>query len=303
MIAGGMILSGPWLQGITLDPSLNVDSADITSYIASFIAGPAILPSGGMRQLVKHLARQLPEGTVRCQAPVKHVTPHSIILRDDQEVAASAVVVATDGDQAHLWKQGYEPDQQEDTGAQTTVKPIQSTGRPWRTAQVFHFAIHNPSDLQQENLKNRGRWLHLNALHQTIPNLGLINSVVFPSQVTSGYAPVGKELASVAILPQSKQTINHTNETSTGQQTVQAEQAVTVKQHLQSWWPQAEGWDCIAAHTVHRALPDYRQDWSQPTQQGWYCCGDHTSRPGIGAAMRSGLKIARHIQQHILLTG
>jgi len=62
-----------------------------------FAAGDSAVPATGMQAISDQLAAGLPDGAVRLDTPVRSVRADGVVTEDGADLAASAVVVATDG--------------------------------------------------------------------------------------------------------------------------------------------------------------------------------------------------------------
>jgi phytoene dehydrogenase-like protein len=91
----------PLFSGIQLDPDLEVSSRRFDLILRMLAGGSTALPREGMGAIPAQLAATLPEGTVRLDARVASVRPTSVDLADGQRMEARAVVVATEGPEAH----------------------------------------------------------------------------------------------------------------------------------------------------------------------------------------------------------
>ncbi|MEZ5411268.1 MAG: FAD-dependent oxidoreductase [Acidimicrobiales bacterium] len=89
-------LLGPLFAGITLDPELGVSSRVLEFVFRMLSAGPAGVPARGMGAIPAQLAARLPDGAVATAVPVEAVGATAVTLADGEQVAADAVVVATD---------------------------------------------------------------------------------------------------------------------------------------------------------------------------------------------------------------
>ena len=91
----------PLFAGIQLDPDLEVSSRRFDLILRMLAAGPTAVPAGGMGAVPGQLASRLPEDTVRLGAKVERLEGTAVVLEDGEVLAARAVVVATDGPEAH----------------------------------------------------------------------------------------------------------------------------------------------------------------------------------------------------------
>lgn len=136
--------------------------------------------------------------------------------------------------------------------------------------RAIHFAVPSPAPI-------KAPWLALDG-----DGPGPIASLVFPSRVTTGYSPAGWELATVAVLDGDAPD----------------DPVPSVRARLQAWFgDQVAQWRVLAVDEIPHALPaqDPRSLSERPplrTDHGCYRAGDAVSRPGIGAAMASGVAAA-----------
>jgi phytoene dehydrogenase-like protein len=92
----------PFLGGILLRRDLSTDAAVSRFLLKMLVRGRGALPARGMQALPEALARSLPAGAVQLRRPVVGLVRAEGRVRgvqtDDGEIAASAVVLAADGD-------------------------------------------------------------------------------------------------------------------------------------------------------------------------------------------------------------
>ncbi|MEO1057614.1 MAG: NAD(P)/FAD-dependent oxidoreductase [Actinomycetota bacterium] len=87
----------PLVGGIQLDPDLG-DSRRMFDVIFRMLAdGDSAVPATGMQAIPAQLADTLSPTSIHLGAAVERVSAHSIAVRDGAEIAADAVVVATEG--------------------------------------------------------------------------------------------------------------------------------------------------------------------------------------------------------------
>ena len=91
----------PLFAGIQLDPDLEVSSRRFDLILRMLAIGPTAVPAGGMGTVSRQLASGLPDGTVRLGSRVERLEGTAVVLEDGEVLAARAVVVATDGPEAH----------------------------------------------------------------------------------------------------------------------------------------------------------------------------------------------------------
>ena len=91
----------PLFAGIQLDPDLEGSSRRFETILRMLATGATGLPRRGMGAIPAQLAARLPRETVRFGAPVAQVRSGGVQLEDGERIEARAVVLATDGVQAH----------------------------------------------------------------------------------------------------------------------------------------------------------------------------------------------------------
>jgi phytoene dehydrogenase-like protein len=91
----------PLFAGIQLDPGLEVSSRRFEIILRMLAFGATGLPRDGIGAIPDQLARRVPSGALRLSAPVASVEPGTVTLADGEQLAARAVVVATEGPEAH----------------------------------------------------------------------------------------------------------------------------------------------------------------------------------------------------------
>ncbi|MDX3072901.1 NAD(P)/FAD-dependent oxidoreductase [Streptomyces sp. MI02-7b] len=85
----------PFLSGVFLEDELETSSRFFHLVWRSMLRGTLCLPAEGIGAVPAQLARLLPEGVVRTDAPVRELTAYGVLLDDGTETAAPSVVVAT----------------------------------------------------------------------------------------------------------------------------------------------------------------------------------------------------------------
>lgn len=91
----------PLFAGIQLDPELDVSARRFDVILRMLALGSTGLPQRGIGAVTAQLATRLRDTHVRLLSPVESVQPGAVVLRDGERVAARAVVVATEGPEAH----------------------------------------------------------------------------------------------------------------------------------------------------------------------------------------------------------
>ncbi len=157
----------PLVGGIQLDPELR-DSRRMFDVIFRMLAdGDSAVPATGMQAIPDQLAAHLPAGSLHLGARVVATSPRSVTIDDGQEVAASAVVIATEGPAA---------------AALTGIAEVESK----RVGCVYFSASEPPISRKLVVLDGTGR--------------GPVLNVAVMSNVAPTYAPDGAHLV-VAAMP------------------------------------------------------------------------------------------------------
>ncbi len=158
----------PFLGGVFLDPELATSSRMCEFVFRMFSVGDVTLPADGMRAIPQQLAAKLPRGTLQTMAPVESLEPGQVVLDTGEQIAAQAIVVATNEPAAARLCGGRQPK------------------RGQRVACVYFAADEPPIEEPILILNGDGR--------------GPVNNLCVPSQVAPGYAPAGRSLVSVTAL-------------------------------------------------------------------------------------------------------
>ncbi len=158
----------PFLGGVFLDADLTTSSRMLYFVFRMFSSGMACLPAAGMEAIPRQIADHLHPGRVQLNSPVAAVEPSKVRLFSGQEIAAQAVVVASDGPIA--------------AKLLGTAEPVLGQG-----VTCLYFATTKPPvDRPILLLNGEGR--------------GPINNLCVPTTVASSYGPVGQSLISVTVL-------------------------------------------------------------------------------------------------------
>ncbi|CAL9395421.1 NAD(P)/FAD-dependent oxidoreductase [Streptomyces sp. enrichment culture] len=86
----------PFLSGVFLEDRLETSARFFHLVWRSMARGTLCLPAAGIGAVPARLAGGLPDGVLRPETPVAEVTDEGVLLGDGTELAAGAVVVATD---------------------------------------------------------------------------------------------------------------------------------------------------------------------------------------------------------------
>jgi len=245
----------PFLGGVFLDRELQTSSRMFYFVFRMFALGDAAVPARGMEQIPRQLVARLPEGTVRCSAPVASVTPTSVTLSGGESVSAKAVVVATEGPAAaRLLGEGAAPE-------------INTVARGVR---CLYFAA-DESPLEEAVLVLSGED-------------GPVNNFCVMSEVSANYAPHGTSLMSATVLDDS--IADEQLETQVRQQMTDWFGAtVNLWRHLRTYRiPYG-----LPAQSSPALDPPGR---ALRLDSGIFLCGDHRDVASLQGAMLSGRRAA-----------
>jgi len=158
----------PLFAGIQLDPDLEVSRRRFDVILRMLASGPTAVPTAGMGAIPTQLVRELPEGTVRLATRVDRLSGTAVHLTDGSVLAARAVVVATEGPEAH----------------RLLGSPVADPGS--RAAACCWFATKAPPV--------RGTALALDGT-----GAGPVRNLAVMSEVAPSYAPTGRSLVAAAV--------------------------------------------------------------------------------------------------------
>ena len=161
----------PFLAGVVLDDSLATSRRYLDLVVRSFARGTPAVPATGMGAIPAQLAAGLPGGAVHLGTAVRQVSPR-LVLTDEGEVAARAVVVATAAPAAAELLPGLDV-------------PESRSVTTW-----YHLA-----DVPPEALTDGQPVLTVDGGHRG----PLVNTVAI-SHAAAGYAPGGRVLVSSSAL-------------------------------------------------------------------------------------------------------
>lgn len=245
----------PFLGGIFLRRDLSNSSRMLDFVFRMLASGATTLPARGMGAIPAQLANALPAQCVRLNCEVATVRRDAVTLAGGERVAASAVVVATEGDVAARllgWRN----------------KPA-ALG----VLNVYFAAPHSPVEGPDLVLNGEG------------PAAGPVNVLSCPSDVAPSYAPRGQALVSVQVL-------EFAGDDAALERAVRAQLSGWYGAHIVERWRLlridrirfAQPAQPVGA--LEPAARPVRLDG------GLYVCGDHREDASIDGALRSGRRAA-----------
>ena len=257
----------PFLGGVLLDPTLQVSARLFRFYFRIFAEGRTSLPATGMEALPRQLAAGLPSGVVRTGTRVAYVAPGEVRTTDGQLLQARSVVVSVEGPEASRLLGDRVPD---------------PGSRP-----VLCLYFDAPEPPVKEGI------LVLNG-----EGKGPVNNLAVLSEVAPEYAPPGRALISVTVLPGEPHWPSAGGTVGPDVGAIEA----GVRVHLTEWFGDQVGeW---------RALPHYHIPHGQPLQtpermeppsrpvrleDGLFVTGDHRENASLHGALVSGGRAAKEV--------
>jgi len=245
----------PFLSGVFLDRALTTSSRFLEFVFRMFAAGDACVPERGMGAIPAQLAAKLPTAVLRMHTPVADVWGHRVRLADGEQVAARAVVVATEPTSAAALLPGM---------------PVPRMN----AVTCLYFAAPEPPV--------SGPWLVLNG-----EGRGVVNHLAVMSEVSATYAPPGQALVAVSVLGVSTDE-DGLRAKVLAELTEWFGSRVARWRHLRTYsLPYA-----LPAQTVDALEPPHRPVRLSP---GLFVCGDHRDSASIQGALVSGRRAAEAV--------
>jgi phytoene dehydrogenase-like protein len=280
---------GPLFAGTLLDAELGSSARQAQFIWRSLVVGDSAVPASGMQAIPDQLAAALRPGTVRLRQAVRAVQPAasagaalSVIGHDGSRQLASAVVVATDGRAAAALLPG-----------QVTYAGGQAVGCWWFAAQRAPVSTSA---------------IVLNGDGPDGPRGGPVNNLAVMSNVSPTYAPPGRALIAVSVLPQQTQPEAGTETAAPSGQPDLFEAArssgteAAVRAQLRGWFgSEVDRWTLLRSDWIPDAQPSQPPgslaDPRRPVRlgAGCYVCGDHRDNASIQGALVSGRRAAEAV--------
>ena len=249
----------PFMAGIFLEESLTTSRREFDFVFKMFSEGDTAIPERGMEEIPKQLAQRLKPDTLLTSQKVQSIEGQTVTTTDGSTFTAPHILVATEPN--NLVNNLSKP---------TGTEPHHSTVNVYFTAETSPI----PKPILALNAK---------------PNR-LVNNIVVMNEVSSAYAPEGKNLISAAI---------------TGQRTESDEELTEkIKAELSPWFgKQLEGWQHLKTYRIDYALPNQDSVRHELTKEkcqileGLFITGDYLLNGSINAAMRAGRQAAEILMQ------
>ena len=259
------VLLRPFFGGVVLEDGFTTSRRFLDLMMRMFARGHSTLPAAGMQAIPEQLAADLPPGAVQLEREVVEVSARGAAMADGSELAAAAVVTATDPWTAHRLLPAL--------GPAPTARGVTT---------VYHSAPVWPGAAP-------GR---PGTLITDADGSAVTNTVVLSAAAPS-YAPEGRALISTSFVHESAgPTSLHRNG---GEDSLRA---VLAELHGQD----TSDWEQLASYELPYALPampaphDFRKAVRVPADGGpVYVAGDHRDSSSIQGALVSGRRAAEAV--------
>jgi phytoene dehydrogenase-like protein len=250
----------PFFSGVCLDPNLSASSRVFEFVFKILALGGAALPAEGMAAIPAQLAADIPRGSIRTGTAVEAMGEGWVRLEGGKEIPCKALVVATNGPQAHkLLQTGF--------------------FRASCGVHCLYFAASEPP--------LRDKLLVING-----DGDGLINNLSVVSNVAPSYAPRGQSLVVVTVLHASIE------DPETLEKDIRQELACWYGKKTRTWRLLKSFY--IAHGLPSQSPPTPNPLGVHPrVSKGIYLCGEYQNVPSIQWALYSGRKAAEAVIQDL----
>jgi len=246
----------PFFGGIFFDRALATSSRMFEFIFKMFAEGQTALPAGGIDAIPKQMARHLPDGAIRLNAPVSAIDGGRVTLEGGATLEAPSVVVATDA-----------------PSAARLVGDLDVPGGRATTC-LYYAAPSSPLDDPILVLNGDG--------------VGPVNNVAVLSDVAPGYAPEGQSLVSVVVVgtpAESDAALEH----------AVRQQLISWFGLPVGGWTHLRT-DCIPFALPDQTPPFLSPpERPVRHRDGLYVCGDHRRTGSLNGAIASGRSAARAV--------
>lgn len=238
----------PFFGGIMLDSQLRPSSRFLEFVFRMMAEGDTVLPAQGMGAIPAQLAAQLPPDSILYGSRIQALSSRQVTTQSGETLAASAVVVATEGPEANRLI--------------PLLPHVES-----RKVYCMYFAIEGDAPVKDALVVMNGN------LEWPIHNLCL------PSVVCPSYAPPGWHLLSVSIL-------GDPNQGEKMIETRVRNQLARWFGSEANHWRLLRTYRILHAHPHTPATPLLEQPLL--LDDGVFICGDHRYFPSLNAALENG---------------
>jgi phytoene dehydrogenase-like protein len=250
----------PFFAGVFLDDELGSDASILRYDLKKFALGRALVPAGGMGEIPRQMACNLPSNRLRFGASVQRILfkedrSNAVVgveLVGGEKMSADHIILATD------------------SAASSTLLGLPEK-RSWANVSTFYFSGNHPLYeggflVLPEGKGNLVR--HFTDLTNTVPD----------------YAPSGKRLLSATVLsPPGSGFLPE-----------------VVQRDICRYFPDFADWVFLREITVKEALPSQAPGFhrlmkeSHPAPNLWLA-GDQVSHASIDSSMANGLEVAQEV--------
>ncbi len=250
----------PFLAGVFLDENLDTSKRFFDVVLRSFVKGRPGLPEGGMQQIPRQLAAQLPAGSIHTNTRVVSLKSGQVVT-DNGIVTCRAIVVATDAQVAH-------------TLIPAVVAPESRAVTTW-----YHLADCDGSELTQgkSTIVVDGQRFSHGSIDSSRP---LINTAVL-THAAPEYASDNRVLVSSSAVGIHDSVYSET----------------LVRKHLEALYGvSTAGWTHVTTYPIADALPAMSAPHAITTPahlgDGVYVAGDYRAVSSINGAFTSARRAA-----------
>ncbi|MGK0389867.1 MAG: phytoene dehydrogenase-like protein [Maribacter sp.] len=244
----------PFYKGIFLDNKLETSSQMFHYVFKMFTEGFATIPALGMEEIPKQLASKLKNSEFFFNTEVVSIEGNTVFTRDGQTIEADVTLIATEAGNL--------------------------AGKYYNKLKIASQSVTNLYFLV-DNFDYKDPAIMLT------PEAEYVNNICCMNHVSKQYAPAGKSLISVSVIPNDKQEIPNLEK--------------LVKTDLEPYFKDVATWKHLKTYHIPYALPkqdhvvNYLTAENYKIKDNLFICGDHLYNGSINAAMKTGRLAARSI--------
>lgn len=244
----------PFYKGIFLDNELETSSQMFHYVFKMFSEGFATIPALGMEEIPKQLAGKLENTEFFFNTEAISVEGNTVRTKDGEKIEADATLIATEA--GSLAGKYYDK----------LKTASQSVTNLYFIADKFDY---EPPAIM------------------LTPEAKYVNNICSMNHVSKSYAPKGKNLISISVIPNDDKEI------------VDLEKLV--KADLKLHFKDVDSWQHLRTYHIPYALPkqnkvvNYLTAENYKVKENLFICGDHLYNGSINAAMKTGRLAAKSI--------
>ena len=270
----------PFYQGIYLSP-LSMQSSRMFKFaFKMFTEGAASLPSKGIGQIGEVLVTKVPENSIKLNTKAVSLERVNVKTGEGENTKTKfEIIIVNNAGKREVLECNSAVLAMDPTNTATLLKNSKTVDGSRdmsiipesRSSICLYFGIPGKPPIQNPLLVLNGE-SDLNRNNGP----GVINNICFPSQVSDEYAPKGKSLCSVTVVPGPNETFPEDNEIET-----------FVRQQLTNWFgsnANIDQWKFLRCYKIDYAQPaqnpPYQRDLNVQleNEDGVYICGDYRVR-------------------------